>query len=62
MVSFCQLPWDDGCLRFYETQRVITTASYQQVRKPVYKTSLGRYQHYKPFLNPLKADLEHLPA
>lgn len=57
LVKFCGLPWDPRCLRFYETQRVISTASYDQVRQPLYSRSVGRWRHYERHLGPLRQAL-----
>lgn len=53
LIAFCDLPWDDRCLRFHETKREVNTLSYDQVRQPIYKTSAGRWRNYAPFLGPL---------
>jgi len=53
MVEFCGLPWDDRCLRFYETGRVVNTPSYDQVRKPIYRKSLDRWQNYEKHIGEL---------
>lgn len=57
LVDFCGLPWDDRCLRFHESQRTVATASHDQVRRPIYHSSVGRWKHYEAFLEPLKAAL-----
>jgi hypothetical protein len=67
MLEFCDLPWDDACLRFYESKRRVTSASLDQVRSPIYKSSVGRAQAFRPWLSPLEAALSgqrrhHLPA
>ena len=36
LLEFCGLPWEDACLRFWETERAIRTASSEQVRQPIY--------------------------
>jgi hypothetical protein len=46
IVEHCRLKWDERCLRFHETQRVVATAGYDQVRQPLYSRSVGRWQHY----------------
>jgi len=38
--------------------RAVTTASAWQVRQPIYKASLKRWQRYERFLAPLRAALE----
>lgn len=58
LLEFCGLPWDDRCLRFYESGRAVNTASYDQVRRPMYKTSAGKWKHYEPYLEPLLKALE----
>ncbi len=54
IIDFCGLPWDERCLRFWEADRVVLTPSYDQVRQPVFRTALNRWQRYEPFLQPLK--------
>jgi hypothetical protein len=46
MLAFLGLPWDEGCLRFHENPRPVTTSSMQQVRRPLYQSSIGRWRHY----------------
>jgi tetratricopeptide (TPR) repeat protein len=53
LVSFCGLDWDERCLSFYKTRRVVQTASTIQVRKPLSKKSAGRWQNYRAYLGPL---------
>jgi hypothetical protein len=57
MTDFIGLPWDDRAVRFHETKRSIATASVQQVRQPIYHTSVQRWRHYEKHLGPLKAAL-----
>ena len=57
LLDFCGLPWDDGCLDFHRTARGVRTASLAQVRKPVYKSSIGAWRRYADHLGPLVAAL-----
>jgi hypothetical protein len=57
LLSAIRLPWEDGCLRFYENKRPVLTASSEQVRRPVYSSSVGRWRHYAQYLSPLMASL-----
>jgi tetratricopeptide (TPR) repeat protein len=57
MIEFLGLPWDDRCLKFHEVQRPCATASVLQVRRPIYNTSVRRWQRYERHLGPLKAAL-----
>lgn len=53
MVEFIGLPWDDRCLDFHHGERVVTTASHEQVRRPIYRSSLARWQNYERYLGAL---------
>ena len=57
MVEFCGLPWDVRCLNFHQAERVVTTHSYDQVRRPIYKQSVARWKNYESHLAPLIAAL-----
>ena len=54
MLQFCGLEWDDRCLNFQQNRRAVQTASKVQVRKPIYKSSVRRWERYAEFLGPLK--------
>ena len=58
MISHCGLDWDDRCLDFHRTDRWVHTASAAQVREPVYRSSVGKWRAYQPWLGPLIAALE----
>ena len=60
LLDFCGLPWDDACLEFHKTRRLITTASDIQVRQPIYRSSLERSRRYEKYLGPLLAELKGL--
>ncbi len=53
ILDYCGLPWEDNCLRFYETERPIRTASSEQVRQPIYRNAVGQWRHYEAHLGPL---------
>lgn len=58
LLEFCGLEWDERCLRFNETRRFAATASYDQVRQPLYNQSVERWRHYEAHITPLKRALE----
>ena len=58
MLQFCGLDWDDRCLEFHKTKRDTKTASYDQVREPMYTKSVARWQRYEKHLGPLLDALE----
>ncbi|MFM0283930.1 sulfotransferase [Paraburkholderia sediminicola] len=53
LLEHCGLDWDERCLSFHETTRQVNTASAAQVRRPLYKTSLQRWQPKPALLQPL---------
>jgi hypothetical protein len=59
IVEFCGLTWDNRCLNFHQSKRVVHTASYDQVRQPIYKQSVARWKHYEAHLGPLLKALGH---
>ena len=54
LLDHCGLPFDDACLRFFENERPVRTASSEQVRQPIYTSGVDHWQHYEPWLDPLK--------
>ena len=57
LLDYCGLPFEDACLRFFENERPVRTASSEQVRQPIYKSGVDHWQHYEPWLDPLKTAL-----
>ena len=53
IIEFCGLEWNNICFNFHKSKRSVKTASAAQVRQPLYKSSVGRYEHYAPYLEPL---------
>lgn len=53
IIAYCGLSWNDRCLTFHETKRIVRTASSSQVRKPLYSQSVGRSRAYGELLRPL---------
>jgi len=61
VIDFLGLEWTDSCLKFYETERPVKTASASQVRKPIYSTSVNRWKKYEKYLAPLLEELGEIP-
>lgn len=57
LLDFLGLPWDEACLNFHQTVRPVRTASLNQVRQPIYRTSTGRWRKHAAHLQPLLAAL-----
>lgn len=60
LLEFCGLPFDEACLRFDRAAPVARTASTDQVARGLYTSSLGRAEHYREFLGPLRAEFHRL--
>ena len=57
MLEHLGVDWDPACLRFYESTRIVRTASFSQVRQPIYASSVARWRHFAAHLAPLQAAL-----
>ncbi|QDV66156.1 tetratricopeptide repeat-containing sulfotransferase family protein [Crateriforma conspicua] len=60
MLDYIGMPWDPNCLKSHESKRVVATASYQQVREPIYTKSVHRWKNYEKQLQPLRDELADL--
>jgi tetratricopeptide (TPR) repeat protein len=58
LVDYCGLEWDERCLSFHSTDRAVKTASFSQVRQPLYGGSVGKWRRFEKHLGPLLAELE----
>jgi len=54
VLEYCGLPFEEGCLRFFENKRPVRTASSEQVRQPIYQSGVEQWRHYDAFLAPLR--------
>jgi len=57
LLEYCELPWEENCVRFYETERPVRTASSEQVRQPVYTRSINFWRNYENHLDELQSVL-----
>jgi Tfp pilus assembly protein PilF len=58
LIAGCGLEWEPACLTFHKTRRAVHTASFSQVRQPIYSRSVGRWRHYAEALGPLLTQLD----
>ena len=58
LLDFLELPFEESCIEFYKTDRLVRTASSEQVRKPVNKAGMGRWRPYAKNLKPLIENLD----
>lgn len=54
LLAYCGLPFEESCLRFYESDRAVRTISSQQVRNPINRDAGEKWRHYEPWLGPAK--------
>ncbi|HTK79699.1 MAG TPA: sulfotransferase [Rhizomicrobium sp.] len=53
ILDYLGLPFEEGCLRFYQTPRTVRTPSSEQVRRPISKEAVDHWRNYEPWLGPL---------
>lgn len=61
LLDFLGLPWNESCLDFHRQKRAVHTVSAGQVGRPIYATSVARWQRFQPHLKPLLDILENAP-
>ena len=52
LLDFCDLSFETACFDFSSTDRIINSASSEQVREPLYRNSLEHWRNFEPFLRP----------
>jgi hypothetical protein len=57
LLTYCGLAFEPGCLRFFENERPVRTASAEQVRRPIYRDGVEQWRNYEPWLGPLREAL-----
>jgi hypothetical protein len=54
ILTFLELPFEDSCVNFHDTERAVRTASSEQVRQPIYTSGIGYWRHYENQLQELQ--------
>ena len=62
LIDYCGLPFEEGCLRYWETERAVQTPSSEQVRKPIFKDAVEQWHNYAEWLGPMRAAFGDLIA
>ena len=57
IIKFCNLPWEDNCLKFHKNKTPIKTMSTAQARQPIYKSSINSYDKFSSFLEDLNKNI-----
>ena len=62
LLAALDLPFEEACLAFHQTERAVRTPSSEQVRAPIFRSGVENWQAYEPWLGPLKAALGEVLA
>lgn len=57
IIDACHIEWDPVCLDFYKSDNAVSTASQWQVRQPIYRSSMKRWQPYASYLGELANEI-----
>jgi tetratricopeptide (TPR) repeat protein len=57
VLDYCHIGFEPACLRFYETERAVRTASSEQVRRPINREGIAQWQPFSSWLDPLRCAL-----
>ena len=59
IINFCQLEWDENCLKHELNSKSIKTASFAQARQPIYKSGVNSSKNYKEYLTELISNIKY---
>ncbi len=59
LIQYLGLEWQEHCLSYFKTKRMVHTSSDWQVRQPIYAKSVQRWKNYEPYLQSLRQALEN---
>lgn len=62
MIDYCGLPFEEQCLRYWETERAVQTPSSEQVRKPIFKDAVEQWRNYAEWMGPMKEVFSDMPT
>lgn len=57
ILDFLSLDFEESCVRYHETERLVRTPSSEQVRQPIFTTALEQWRQFEPHLSPLVSAL-----
>jgi len=57
LLEYCELPWEPGVMEFHNNTREVQTASWADVKRPIYRGSSAAWKNYEKYLGPLKSRL-----
>ena len=57
ILDYCELPFEQACIDFHQTERAVRTPSSEQVRQPIYSSGMEQWRNFSEFLAPLEQAL-----
>jgi len=57
LLKNCGISWNPACLKFHENKRTVMTPSYDQVRQPIYTSSVAKWKKFEPHIGDLLENL-----
>ncbi len=54
LLDYCELPFEEACINFHQTERAVRTASSEQVRQPIFKSGVDQWENFSTHLDPLR--------
>lgn len=57
LLTYLDLPFEEGCLQSHDNKRVVRTASSEQVRRPINKEGVDQWRNFDPWLGELRQAL-----
>ncbi len=57
LLNYLDLPFEKTCMEFWQNDRAVQTPSAEQVRRPINRDGMNKWQHYEAWLSPLKTAL-----
>ena len=58
ILEHCGLEFEQQCVRYYDSERAVRTASSEQVRRPIFTDALHQWRGYENYLNPISEVLK----
>ena len=60
LLAACDLEWQEDCLNFNKSAGLVDTASFYQVRQPMYTSSVMLWEKFQEFLGPMLEELDQI--
>ncbi|MDA9131265.1 sulfotransferase [Gammaproteobacteria bacterium] len=54
LLDYCGVNFEKDCLNFFNNKRAVRTPSSEQVRQPIYNSSVKHWKNFEPYLGDLK--------